>query len=387
LYVVDSYLQDKPPELRHIYAEVVEEGPRNAVLNHLEAGLAAMYYGRHDLAEYSFDEALLGIETVYSNTERARKARSLWYEEGMKDFKGEPYERAMAYYYRGLLFLRRGDFENATACFRNGVLQDAFAEEEQNRCDFALLIFMEGWASQCLGDMELAEAAYDEVKILRPDFKPPGRNHNTLIIAETGTSPRKVADGIGHYELKYRRGKHFTEKAAHISIAGKRDRMYPIEDIFWQSSTRGGRLVDKIVEGKAVFRKTHEEIGTALTDVSANALIFSPSFGDVEGDVQKLSAALGLIGIAEMATAARTKPHADTRYWCNLPDAVHVFTCNSEANTHTITISFLDSSGSEIFGLRKKCEIELSDTGHGIAWIKSCSAIPSNQLSGGYKNE
>ena len=29
--------------------------------------------------------------------------------------KGEPYERAMVYYYRGLIFLRNGDYENARA--------------------------------------------------------------------------------------------------------------------------------------------------------------------------------------------------------------------------------------------------------------------------------
>ena len=48
----------------------------------------------------------------------------------------------MAYYYRGVLYLRDGDYENARASFKGGMLQDGFAEEEQNRSDFALLSFL-----------------------------------------------------------------------------------------------------------------------------------------------------------------------------------------------------------------------------------------------------
>ena len=51
------------------------------------------------------------------------------------------------YYYRGLLYLRAGDYENARAAFRQGQMQDAFAEAEQYQCDFAIMLFLEAWAS------------------------------------------------------------------------------------------------------------------------------------------------------------------------------------------------------------------------------------------------
>ena len=162
--VMTAYLQNKPSLLHYHYIRILQEGRRNLVLNHMRAGLAAMELGEFDLAEESFDIALLNIESIYTDDENAAKARSLWYEEGRKDFKGEPYERAMAYYYRGLLYLRKGDYENARASFKGGLLQDAMAEQAIYQADFALLIFLEGWSSLMLGDWDMAEEAFQEVQ-------------------------------------------------------------------------------------------------------------------------------------------------------------------------------------------------------------------------------
>jgi len=90
----------------------------------------------------TLDRALAIVESTHGAGPEAAKARSLWYEEGCKIFKGEPYERCMMYYYRGLLYLWKKDYGNAHACFANGILQDAFAEEEQDQCDFGLLYFL-----------------------------------------------------------------------------------------------------------------------------------------------------------------------------------------------------------------------------------------------------
>jgi hypothetical protein len=254
------------------------------------------------------------------------------------------------------------------------VLQDAFAEEEQHRCDFALLIFLEGWASQVLGDSSLAAEAYDEVRRLRPDFETPPRCHNVLVIAETGTSPRKLADGVGHHELVYRRGKGFSEQRAEVAVGGDSHEMYPIEDVAWQAMTRGGRPVDRILKGQVVFRQTHERIGTTLTDVAEAGMIAAPAFHGSTGDIQAASAALGLIGVAELAIAVRARPRADTRYWRSLPDTVHVFTCEAPHQDGVVDVRFLDGNGSEIAALSHRTSVHWPDGRHGLAWARSRSA-------------
>jgi hypothetical protein len=327
--------------------------------------------GEYPVAIRSFDGVLLQIERVYANNPGAAKARSLWYKEGRKDFKGEPYERAMAYYYRGLLYLMESDYENARACFKTGVMQDAFAEEKQNRCDFALLIFLEGWASQLNGDKALADAAYRVVEELRPGFVRPPSDHNCLIIAETGTSPRKLADGMGHYELRLFRGKGFSEVGARLMIHDRQETMFPLEDIAWQAMTRGGRAIDHILKGQAVFKQTHERIGSVVTDIGTDVMVLAPLF-DATTDIQGIGAALGLIGVAQMVFSLHANPRADTRYWDNLPDIVHIAT-RKLSKSGPATVTFVDRRGCTVVS-PKPLTLRTDHKGNSLGWIRSRSA-------------
>ncbi len=373
---ITAYLQDKPPELQYYYRKVLTEGRRNLVLNHLRAGLAAMDIGKYDLAEQSFDTALLNIEAVFADDPNAEKARSLWHSEGRKDFKGEPYERAMAYYYRGLLYMRKGDFENARASFKGGLLQDALAEDEVYRADFALLIFLEGWASLMLGDDDMAEEAFAEVKKFRADFVPPDFGDNVLLIAETGTAPQKIATGKGQSELRFTPGTGFREEKAAVEIGGSVFNGYPMEDIYWQASTRGGREVDKILEGKAQFKGFNETMGQTLTGISAQALSNVGRYGDDAAAVAIVAGIVGLLGLGQQAMADRTRAEADIRQWDNLPDKIHVFTFNSnEQNSQAVPVSFLEPGDKPVANLNRKTNINFINDRFGFAWVRSRSTM------------
>ncbi len=367
-------LAGKPETLKPLFLKLYAEGDRNRVLNQMQLGLAAMELGEYSYARESLDDALNRIESVFSNTENATKARSMWHEEGAKDYKGEPYERCMAYYYRGLLYMMNGDYENARASFRGGILQDSFAEEEQFRSDFRILFFLAGWTSQQIGDMSRADEFYKELEGLLPNFKRPGTDDNLLLIAETGTSPRKVADGVGHAELKFRHGRGFKEKKAKFHMGGAELPTQHISDVFLQASTRGGRAMDKILEGKLIFQRDMTKMGTTLMDVGTMGMYASAASGS--DGVAAVSGAITAVGAIQTMVAMNAKPHADVRYWMSLPDNIHIATGkidrNSELNGR---VEFMNADFEQIAGLEKSVDIVRNRYG-GLGWVRSRTTMP-----------
>jgi tetratricopeptide (TPR) repeat protein len=361
--VSPTALADIPSYLHERYAKLNAEGEQNKVLNLMALGKTALIHNDIKEAERAFEAALVEIEAVYANNESATKARSLWHEEGSKNFKGEPYERSMAYFYRGLIYLAQHDFGNAQASFRSGLMQDAFAEEEQHRSDFALMMFLAGWSFQKMGSHLMAEEAFAELKQFRPDFPIPPLNHDTLVIAETGKAPRKLADGLGHYELVFRRGKKIKDKGIELITNKGVMPMYKMEDIYWQASTRGGRPVDSIIQGKANFKKTTAKTGSQLSEAS-NAALMVGSLGS--STANNIGAAFSLVSVTSLAMSAKTKARADTRYWPNLPDVVHVYSYDSSQQPDVESFNYKDKNNNVLFN--KIPEIVSSNEKHTLIW-------------------
>ncbi len=366
--------QEFPAELQPYYIDLQEEGERNRVLNYMKLGKAAYDHGYKDIAHKSFLRATTGIETIYGYDQAAADARSLWKEEGAKIFKGEPYERSMAFFYQGLTFIDEGDYENARASFMSGQLQDAFAEDEQFRTDFALLLYMDGWCSLALNDVELARQRFDEMRRIRPEVALPKAEDNLLVLVETGTSPRKVADGPGHSELKFRRGRNFMDISAEISVDNATSKpAYALEDIYYQAATRGGREVDKIVEGKARFRSNVTKSGSSLSDLGSTAVVVAPIFNNAS-NLGLAGRAFGLVGVASMAVGQSTRPHADTRYWDSLPDGYHVMSMHLPPGSHSITVTYLDKDGTPVSTTTKDIVITDGDQTKKMLWFASSHA-------------
>lgn len=357
----------QPQALRAGFQKLYAEGRRNEVLNLMEIGVRAYHLGHDDVARTVLDRAIGEIETVYADNEAARRARSLWYEEAEKDFKGEPYERCMVYFYRGMLYLKDGDYGNARASFLSGLMQDAFAEEEQHAADFASLVFLAGWSARLMGSERLAREHFEEYRLLRPDAPLPAADDNVLLLVETGHAPRKLADGVGHYELVFRRGRDFTEQRVVIEGAAPAPlTLYPVEDIYFQASTRGGRPVDRIIKGQVQFRQRSEAVGSTLTAASQSSVLTGLAMS-AGGPLSVGFGLMTMVGVAADGMAARTNTRADIRYWSGLPDSLHVRSLRVDASAAPLLrIGFLDAQGQALPALARTAAIQFDSRGNGV---------------------
>jgi hypothetical protein len=368
-YEVDDFVRPHPVRLRPFLRSLYIEGERNAVLNFNRVGIAAMELGEYRVAAWALDNALLRIESVYADNPTAKQALKKFSSEDVKDFKGEPYERAMAYYYRGLVYFMEGDFENARASFMSGEFQDTVAEQEQFEADFAVLNFLAGWASKCDGSHDLADDYYGRAYEYSRSLQPPLPRDNTLLIAEMGYGPVKVGAGEHKEKLTFARGAGFSEaravyvvdteeatvvetkpKAQFVNTGGwgaqyatpvmqpQTETVYEMKtnsidlsagtSIYQQAATRGGRPVDHILEGKAQFKENMTKTGGFLKDAGTATALAGALGGDagVAGIGIGVSALGGIFG----GIGNKAKPAADIRYWDGLPDAVAIKTTHLE---------------------------------------------------------
>src|SRR6185437_13996185 len=94
--------------------------------------------------------------------------------------KGEPYERAMASFYLGLVYLIQNDTNNARASFENSLFKlrdyandkEAKAGYTEEESSFVLADILLGRCWQRLDRPDLAQQAFDHAIKLRPDLAP-----------------------------------------------------------------------------------------------------------------------------------------------------------------------------------------------------------------------
>lgn len=356
-----AYAASKPEALRPYYQALYVDGEHNAVLNFQKLGLAAMQLGQWRDAEWAFDEALSRIEAIYGRSAVAEAARSKWVGEGIKDFKGEPHERAMAYYYRGLLFLRAGDYENARSSFVAGEFQDTLSEAEQFQGDFALLNFLSGWSSQCLGDTGAADEAFAIAQQINPAIQRPTAGENTLVLADIGRGPVKMKRGQENKLLTFAdsvdSGRDLQATAHRTAGKGAPLALAEYSNVYFQATTRGGRAFDAILGGKAALK-------SGLGNTAGVGYLLAQS-----GVLPLVVAGATVMAVTGL-TAKNVKPDADIRMWDTLPHRVSVGLDKAVAST---AYKFRFSGGTAATPATPMMRAHAGRCG--IAWTRSHSVL------------
>jgi hypothetical protein len=325
----------------------IQFGPKkDRVLWEYRVALTALRRGDYAEAKQQLDAAIARIGGIYTTDSDAKKARGLFHNEAKKTFIGEPYERVMAYFYRGILYWMDGEPDNARACFRSAQFQDADAEKHEYAADYVLLDYLDGFASVKLGGDGKDE--YDRaVKNARGASAPPAYNKdaNVLMFIEFGHGPKKFATGAHAEQLRF---SEETSAVRSVNLHVDKDQysLVPYDDLQWQATTRGGREMDHILANKAVFKDVTK--GVAIAGGVTSFMLADPN--QIARRGYPSEAALIAGGVAAVAGALNlaTKTEADIRAWDNLPRYLTFAPMQLPPGEHSIVIDFRDASGRTI---------------------------------------
>jgi hypothetical protein len=333
---------------------MIASGPaKDRVLWECRMAASAMRRGQFNEAKKLLDDALLTMGGIPVNDKSAKKARSYFSEESKKTFRGEPYERVMAYYYRGILYWMDGEPDNARACFRSGQIQDSDTENKAYAADYVLLDYLDGLAT-----LKLAGDGSDALKRAAAESKfgsppPYDAQANILFFVEFGHGPIKYATGEYQEELRFMPGRSVALSAL-IKVDNQTLGLRPYDDLTFQATTRGGRVMDHILANKAVFK--------SATDIAGNVgLIGGLTMAAAGGNQTTREAGLGLAaaGLISKIVSAVATPAADTRSWDNLPQFLSFAAIPLPPGQHSATVEFLDAGGRPVPGLTKNVTLNV----------------------------
>lgn len=352
---------------------IAEGPPRDRVLWQYRTAAAAMRQARFDLAKELLDDALLTLGGVFGPDAEARKSRSYFQREARKTFIGEPYERSMAYIYRGVLYWMDGEPDNARACFRSAQFEDSDTENREYAGDWVLPDYLDGFATVKLGgdgSDALKRARANARNVTLPDYQ---ASANVLCFVEFGPGPLKYASGQYGEQLRFRT-RSSKVVSARIKTGPIDLPVAPTDDVNFQATTRGGRVMDHVLANKAVFKATTSAVGDAALIGGLTTAAVSDSQMS-----QNIGLGIALAGLVTKLISEGTTPDADTRTWDNLPQYLSFATASLAPGEHLLTVEFHDASGNALANLTKHITVNVPAGRDKVVFVSDSSTTPQIQ--------
>jgi len=319
--------------------------PKDRVLWDDRIAASALRVGRYGEARVKLDDSIAQIGGILGDSESARRARGVFHAESEKIFVGEPYERVMAYYYRGILYWRDGEPDNARACFRSAALASSLADDRPVPETYVLLDYLDGYASVKLGGDGADAFRRAQANAGNRPLPAYDARANVLVFAEFGQGPQKYASGRYGEKLRFLVADSRVHDAR-LTVEGRVVQLPAYDDLDYQAITRGGRVMDYILERKAVFKTVAGSAGDLALAGSAAAAtrIYSENGRRSEG-AEITAGALAAVGAVGELVSAATVARADTRCWNNLPQRLSFSSLSLPPGNHSLTLEFLDAQG------------------------------------------
>jgi len=306
----------------------------NYVLNNLRLASVALADYDLRLAETALYTAYEVINSVNVNDPgRATGTVVLW--EGMKIWKGEPFERAMANFYLGVLYYMKHDYNNARAAFENALFKlrdygesgktDKYREVES---DFTIAYIMLGRCWGKLGEPQKAADIFNRIAQLRPDLRPlieaeSFGSANVLLIVDFGQGIEKRLGPDNSIMVMWPDPRTAPPiPRAVVQVDGRRVDMrgqdMPPLDLIALAHERRWQTMDTVRVVKSA----------AATGLAAGA-----AYSAYQGHRETA------IGLAAASLLLKASATADLRHWEMLPRTTFIIPLQLPPGRHDVTVN------------------------------------------------
>ena len=323
-----------------VRADAADRDSPDVVLNNLRLGLASLAWGDLDEAERSL---LVAYEYLSSGqiNDPAREVAAKVGQEAVRVWTGEPYERAMSFYYLAALYMLKGDWPNARAAARNSLfkLRDIQADDPQQSefvdSQFLLGYLLLGLSQKLSGNPEAAKRPFDHVAQLAPDFKPLvdtlwADQYDTLLLVDMGRGPNKVRAGPGGAYVRFvPDGRHIPPFQLAVRVDGQPMSIpthQPVVDTWTMSQLSKWWSLDTLRQNKAM-------VGEGLAQAGLAAVVI----GAAEDSTKAVLAGAGAI-VAGLLLQSSAK--ADVRHLAELPRHVYLVPLTLGSGRHAVHLDF-----------------------------------------------
>lgn len=331
-----------------------DRGDRRYMLDRMRAGVLNLDAGDVRRSERWFAEVYDVLRTQGINDDKT--VRSVVLTEGVKVWKGEPFEQAMALIYYGFVQASQGSWDNARAAAGNALfylrdfdqtdgsdasdertidteeiarraaayeakrrsgspgdgafasgdeyLDSGYVAEENN---FTMAYLLHGIASQQLGRDAEASDYFNRVVRLSPGHRPMvdrlrAGDYNTIVVVADGLGPRKIATGPGGALSRYQRI-DTTPGPARLSVVGQSPVDLPaITDLNAMALDHRWNNLEDVRIAKNV-------IGDVL--VAGGLIVVAQGIGDDSIEAAAIGAGIAALGLLFKRTSKANTDYAD----------------------------------------------------------------------------
>ena len=335
--ISDYFVGDYPRAVQRL-TPLSAKTDENFVLNNLRLGSAALADYDLDTAEGAFLRAYEVLNSVGVNN-GGRTVGAVLVSENIRIWRGEPYERAMANFYLGLVYYMRRDYNNARAAFENALfkLRDygenakgggKYVEQESN---FALARVMLARSYQRIGRDDAAAKHFAQVAETRSYLSAAAdpklhAESNVLLVVDFGYGPQKVTDFdgavVGFAPTPMQEGAIPPPLVVLDGVPiDVRDVAVPPVDVLALAQDRRWQSIDTV-------RAVKSALGTGLM------------IGGVAAGMHRESNAEAALALIAAGIILKATSQADVRQWEMVPRSTFVLPLEVQPGTHDVTVDF-----------------------------------------------